>query len=78
MAGRKNVHVVPREGGWAVRRADAERDSSRHGTQREAMEAGRETALRDKVELVIHDKEGPIQDSDSYGHDPNPARDLKH
>ena len=72
------VHVVPREEGWAVRRSHAERDSSRHGTQEQAIEAGRRTAKRESTELFVHRPDGRIRDRDSYGNDPFPPRDKKH
>lgn len=75
---KKNVHVVPREDGWAVRRGGADRDSSHHPTQSDAIDAGRGTAQRERTELIIHDRNGRIRDSDSYGNDPNPPRDRKH
>lgn len=73
-----NVHIVPRTDGWAVRRAGAERDSSHHRTQADAIGAGRGTAQRERTELVIHDRQGRIRDKDSFGHDPLPPRDTKH
>lgn len=78
MSKKKDVHVVPREDGWAVRREGAQRDSSHHDTKADALESGRTTARRDGVELVTHGKDGRIQDSDSFGRDPNPPRDRKH
>jgi hypothetical protein len=33
---------------------------------------------RENAELVINGKNGKIQDSDSYGNDPNPPKDQKH
>ncbi len=66
------VHVVPREGAWAVRRAGAERDSSHHGTQADAIEAGRQTAQREHTELFIHGRNGRIRERDSSGNDPCP------
>ena len=75
---KKNVHIVPREDGWAVRRPHAERDSSRHDTQEQAIEAGRNTARRERTEVVIHRPDGRIRDRDSYGNDPFPPRDKKH
>ena len=78
MAGKKSVHIVPREDGWAVRRSNGERDSSHHRTQADAIEAGRTTARREQTELVIHDQKGRIRDSDSFGNDPNPPKDTKH
>ena len=73
----KSVHVVPSGDGWAVRRSDAERDSSHHDTQEEAIAQGRETARREDAELVIHDREGKVRDPDSFGSDPFPPRDTR-
>ena len=75
---KKDIHVVPREDGWAVRREGAQRDSSHHARKSDAMESARDTARRERVEVVEHGKNGRIQDSDSYGNDPNPPRDKKH
>lgn len=69
-----NVHIVPRDGEWAVVREGAERDSSHHGTQTEAIEAGRNTARRENVEIIIHRPNGQIRDRDSYGNDPYPPK----
>lgn len=75
---KRDIHVVPRDNGWAVRREGASRDSSHHDRKNVAVESGRATARRDRVELVTHGKDGRIQDSDSYGRDPFPPRDRKH
>ena len=75
---KRNIHVVPHKGEWATRRAGAERVSDTHDTQGDAIDTARERAIRDRVEVVIHRRDGTIRDSDSYGHDPNPPRDLKH
>lgn len=76
---KRDIHVVPHpDGGWATRREGAERTGSRHDTQREAIGAARDRAVRDHVEVVIHRPDGTIRDSDSYGRDPFPPRDGKH
>ena len=75
---KKDIHVVPRDDGWAVRREGAKRDSSHHHRKSDAAEAARDTARRERVEVVTHGKDGKIQDSDSYGRDPMPPRDRKH
>ena len=59
-------------GGWDVRREGAERASGHFERKSDAMERGRELARDRKSELVEHGKDGRIQDSDSYGRDPNP------
>ena len=74
----KNQHVVRREEGWAVRGEGNQRDTSRHGTQREAIDAAREIARRQESEVVIHRRDGRIRDKDSFGPDPSPPRDRRH
>jgi len=74
----KNQHVVPREGRWAVRGEGNERVTSIHDTQREAIDAARQIAQRQRTEVVIHRPDGRIRDKDSYGNDPCPPKDTKH
>ena len=71
-------HIVPHDGGWAVRRENSDRASSVHDRQSDAINAGRDIARREHSELVIHGENGRIRDSDSYGNDPFPPRDRKH
>jgi Uncharacterized protein conserved in bacteria (DUF2188) len=75
---KKDYHVVPHENGWAVKREGAERASSIHRTQGEAIEEGRRLAQSGHTELVVHRPNGQIRDTDSYGHDPVPPKDTKH
>lgn len=75
---KRDIHVVPRSHGWAVRRERADRDSSHHERKSDAMDAARDTARRERVEVVDHGRDGRIRDSDSYGNDPHPPRDRKH
>jgi uncharacterized protein YdaT len=74
---KKDVHVVPHSGGWATKTEGASRAGVVVNTQREAIERARDQALRQRVEVVIHRKDGTIRDSDSYGNDPNPPKDKK-
>ena len=75
---KRDYHVVPHQGGWAIRREGSARASSRHDTQAQAIQAGRQYAENQGTELVIHRPNGRIRDSDSYGNDPMPPRDMKH
>lgn len=75
---KKNVHIVPDDSGWAVKREGQRQPLSQHRTQENADRAGRPIARRDGVELVIHGRDGKIRDKDSFGHDPNPPKDRKH
>lgn len=75
---RKNIHVTHRKSGeWAVKGERDDRASGLYGTQREAINAGREIARTNRSELVIHDRENRIRDSDSYGNDPCPPKDRR-
>jgi len=74
----KNQHVVPTKGGWGVRGAGNRRLTSVHPTQREAAEAARDIARKQRSEVVIHRRDGRIRDRDSYGNDPCPPKDRKH
>lgn len=73
-----NYYVVRRDDGWAVRREGADRVSSEHNTQKEAVARGRELAQAQGGELRIQGRDHKFLDSDSFGHDPNPPRDRKH
>ena len=73
-----NPHVVPRGNQWAVQREGADRASSLHPTQADAIDAGRRIAESERGELFIHRPNGQIRDRDSYGNDPCPPRDKKH
>ena len=70
----KNRHVVPHENGWAVKGDGAQRSSSIHSTQAEAIERGREIALKQGTELFIHGRDGRIRERDSHGRDPFPPK----
>lgn len=72
---RKSHHIVPSEdGGWDVRKGGADRASGHYDKKQEAVNAGREMSQNQGTELVIHGKDGRIQQSDSHGHDPYPPK----
>ena len=75
---KKNIHIVPTNSGWAVKRAGQQAPVSEHRTQENAAHSGRPIAKRAGVELVIHGRDGKIRDKDSFGNDPNPPKDRKH
>ena len=74
----KNQHIVKRDHGWAIRGEGNSRDTSRHGTQAEAIEAARDIAINQRSEVVIHGRDGRIRDKDSYGQDQHPQKNEKH
>ncbi|MGE8449692.1 MAG: DUF2188 domain-containing protein [Pseudomonadales bacterium] len=70
----KNVHVVPHGDKWRVIREGANQSSSQHDDQDQAIAVGTAEAKQDKVELLVHGRDGKIRMRNSYGHDP---RDVK-
>lgn len=74
MTTRRNQHVVPHGGQWAVRGEGNTRLTSTHATQADAIGAARQIAVNQGSELVIHRSNGQIRDMDSHGHDPYPPR----
>ncbi len=71
---KRNIHVVPHQKGWAIRRENSKRVDKITTTQKEAEDKARELARRDQVELLIHGRNGKIRERDSYGNDPFPPR----
>jgi hypothetical protein len=70
-----NQHVSRHEdGGWKVLGAGNSKATSRHETQREAIEAARKIAQNQGSEVVIHGRDGKIRAKDSYGNDPFPPK----
>ncbi len=74
MSTTNNVHVVPHPNGWAVKRPGNDRASSVHDTQKEAIDSGRNIAIKDKSELIIQGKNGQIREKNSYGNDAFPPK----
>ena len=69
---KKNVHVVPKNGNWAVKTENSERPVKITTTQEEAIERAKEIAKNNQSELFIHRKNGTIRERNSYGNDPYP------
>lgn len=78
MTKKRDIHVVPHGNDWATKKEGATRAGVVTDTQQAAIEHAREQAIREKVEVVIHRKDGTIRDSDSYGNDPTRSKDTKH
>lgn len=71
---KKNQHVVPHSGGWAVRGAGNQKATSVHETQRSAIKAARQTAINQGSEMLIHGRNGQIRERNTYGKDPFPPK----
>jgi hypothetical protein len=74
MANGKNQHVVPHEGGWAVRGEGNSKVTVVAPTQAKAIAQGRSIAQNQGSELLIHGKNGQIRERDSHGSDPKSSK----
>jgi uncharacterized protein DUF2188 len=70
----KNQWVVPHGNGWAQRGEGNSRVTRTFDTQQAAINAARDTARREKSELLIQGEDGEIRGRNSYGNDPHPPR----
>jgi len=71
---KRNQHVVPRNDGWAVKGAGAERATVVVDTQKEAIDRARNIARNQGTELLIHGRDGRIRERDSHGKDEFPPK----
>ena len=74
----KNQHVIKTVNGWSVRGEGNSRLTSEHRTKTAAEKAARKIARHQQSEVVIHGRDGKIQDKDSYGKNPCPPKDKKY
>ncbi|PWL80600.1 MAG: hypothetical protein DBY18_04565 [Clostridia bacterium] len=70
----KSIHITPRPYGWAVKSSGSSRASSLHPTKAQAYEVGRKSAISNKTELFVHNRDGRFGYRNSYGNDPYPPR----
>lgn len=64
--GMDNQHVVPHDGGWAVKKAGAARVSKVFDTQKEAVSYGQKVARNERSELFVHNSSGRIKTRKSF------------
>lgn len=76
MAGKgKTHHVVPNPaGGWDIKKGGASRSSGHADTKRDAVDTARHISRNQGTELVIHGRDGKIQQKDSHGRDEHPPK----
>ncbi len=77
MSKRKDVHVVHEDNQWKVKKTGNERATATYQRKKDAEKRGRQEAEKEGSELIIHKKDGTIQDKESHGNDPNPPKDKK-
>lgn len=65
---RKVFHLLPHEGGWQVKKANADKPEATRDTKKDALSVGRDVAKKhEPSQLVIHRADGTIQSASSYG-----------
>jgi hypothetical protein len=71
---KNDVHVLWREdeAKWAVEKEGTSHATSLHEKKDTAEQAGRRAAITENSELLIHGKDGKIQERDTYKADPFP------
>lgn len=75
---RKTQHVVPNsKGGWSVKKGGSTKATKTFDNKKEAVVYGKTIAKNQKSELIVHKKDGRIQNPNSYGKDPHPPIDKK-
>ncbi|KGP74426.1 DUF2188 domain-containing protein [Pontibacillus yanchengensis] len=58
----KGEHVVAHEDGWAVQAADAKKPAATFSSKDEAVDRAKEIASNKGTQVIIHRKDGTIQD----------------
>jgi len=66
----ERIHIVPHEQGWALKREGASKVESVHATQKAAIDAGRDIARDDEVDLVVHRQDGTFRTVLTYTNEP--------
>lgn len=74
MAKPHQIHTVHRPSGWGNLSAGASKVPKIYPTKAEAQAAGRQTAINQHAEHIIHNEDGKIGSRNSYGHDPHPPK----
>ena len=70
----KDQHVLKHEYGWQVKGASNSKATKLFETQKEATSFAKQTAKKQKSEVVIHSRDGQIRAKDSFGNDPFPPK----
>jgi hypothetical protein len=74
MADNKPIHIVPLDGGSVNVREGSNRALDKGTTTAQVQAPGRQRAITDKVEHLVHNKDGQIGSRNSYGNDPRRSK----
>ena len=74
---KNNIHVLYKNNEWYIKIENKENIIKTFNTKDEAITYAKALAQKEKVELVIHNKNNIISNKNSYGNDTNPPKDQK-
>lgn len=74
---KRNQHVVPLGNGWAVKGEGNAKFTAITERKAEATSIAKQIAKNYHSEIIIHGKDGTIQNKNSFGNDPNPPKDRR-
>jgi hypothetical protein len=72
------LHIVPKSGGWVVTAIGAGQPTQQFARKQDAVQFGESVAKRKRTSLIIHGRDGKIQDIDAHGAGPLPPRNRSH
>jgi hypothetical protein len=72
------LHVVPKSRGWVVTASGADQPTQQFSRKEDAVQFGESVAKRKKTSLIIHGRDGKVQDIDAGGADPLSPRNRNH
>jgi hypothetical protein len=73
---KKSQHVVPNpKGGWSVKSQGSSRAIKSFDTQSDAVQWARSKSKKDRLDLMVHGRDGTIRSRASYGEDPYPPQE---
>lgn len=62
----QNLHIVPYEGGWAIKKEGKDKPEDTYHLKNEAEDAAKKIASGKDMRVIIHDKQGKIMTSKIY------------
>lgn len=65
---KKNQHVIPFGGGWAVKAEGAVKVTIITTKQSDAITVAKDLAKNNKSELIVHGRNGKVRAKNSYAH----------
>ncbi len=79
MKKKRNIHTTYNEDNkeWQTKLEGQQKPLKTAPTKEKTMKDSVKEAIKREVEHIIHNRDGKISDSDSYGNDPFPPRDMK-